>query len=168
MKLIDLTGKRFGRLVVIERHPMNSKQNKPRWVCICDCGNTTIVGGCELRSGNTSSCGCKQRCPTNYRHGYAGTKIYQCYYNMLDRCYNPKNSHYKYYGERGITVCEDWLNDFNAFHSCVSKLRHYGEKGYSIDRINVNGNYEPENIRWATVIEQAKNKRKKEKNNGKY
>ena len=159
MKLIDLTGQKFGRLTVIERAE-NSKQRRAQWFCKCDCGNSIVVRSAELLRGNTHSCGCfkKQRISeTHTTHGMKGTKIYRIWCGMIQRCTNPNNPKYKDYGERGIKVCERWLN-FENFYEDISKLLHFGEKCYSLDRINNNGNYEPSNLRWATSKMQCRNK----------
>lgn len=92
------------------------------------------------------------------RHGLSRTKIYQTWSDMCARCHNPKDTGFKSYGGRGITVCDEWRNDFQAFYDYVSKLEHFGEDGYTLDRIDVNGNYEPNNVRWATTKEQSRNK----------
>lgn len=171
MKLIDLTGQKFGRLTVIERAG-KTNHGAAKWACRCDCGNETVVIGDELRKGNTASCGCYAKekaietakryiAGKNKSHGKAGTPIYKEWSEMKRRCLNPKDNSFKNYGDRGITVCERWRNSFEAFYEDVSKLPHFGEKGYSLDRINNNGNYEPNNVRWATAKQQANNRRKR-------
>lgn len=157
MKIIDLKGKKFGKLTVLER--AKNKGCKVAWKCVCECGNFTIARASDLRSGNTKSCGCLSYEPTNFKHGHSQEPIEKTYNNMKQRCFNPKNKRFEDYGGRGITVCEEWKNDFQAFYDYVSALPHFGEKGYSLDRINNDGNYEPDNVRWATQKEQANNKR---------
>lgn len=153
-KLVDLTGKRFTKLLVIKR-VANDKSGNPHWLCKCDCGNYKVIQGGNLRSGHTKSCGClqKERVQT---HGMSTIPEYQVYYAMISRCYNSNNQAYKYYGGRGITVCDRWLSSFISF------LNDMGKKPgllYTIERINNDGNYTSDNCKWATAKEQAGNKR---------
>lgn len=165
MQLKDITGQRFGRLVVLEREedyisPKGVK--KVRWLCVCDCGNKALVVAEDLRRGHTYSCGCYQKEMTSnasIKHGKRNTKIYHVWQAMKDRCNNPKNKRFRDWGGRGIAIYDEWQDDFQAFYNYVSKLPHFGEAGYSIDRINNDGNYEPNNIRWATRMEQNRNRR---------
>ena len=159
MKALDLTGQRFGRLVVIER--AGSRYGHSAWLCKCDCGNTIVATASNLK-GRTTSCGCYQReaaARAKTKHGKAHTKIHYIWLAMKKRCFNENSSQFKDWGGRGITVCDEWKNDFQAFYDYVSKLPHFGEAGYSLDRINNDGNYEPNNVRWATRIEQNNNRR---------
>lgn len=165
MRVIDLTGQRFGRLVVLER--AENLKGKAAWKCKCDCGKELIVSSNNLRRGNTASCGCyckEQTSKSRKTHGLAQSRIYHTWNHVKDRCLNPSNNVFRHYGGRGITICEEWKNSFQAFYDHVSQLPHFGEKGYSIDRINNDGNYEPGNVRWATRSEQNKNRRKVKKN----
>ena len=154
-KLIDLTGKIFGRLTVIKRADANTNQNKPRWVCRCTCGKEVVVDGNSLKSGHIKSCGCYQL-EIRTKHGMSNTKIYRTWQAMKDRCYNPKNKKFPRYGGRGIKVCERW-HIFENFYADVSILPHFGEPGYTLDRIENDKDYEPGNVRWATPAEQNRN-----------
>lgn len=156
MKFIDLTNQRFGRLIVIEKYGLN-KFNHILWLCLCDCGNKVVVERDCLKNGRTKSCGCirKER-NNNTRHGMTGTPIHNIWKSIKQRCLNPNNKDYKNYGGRGITVCNRWLK-FENFYKDVGNP----PKGLTLDRINNNGNYNPNNWRWATRQQQSDNKRRK-------
>jgi hypothetical protein len=157
VKLIDLTGETFGRLQVIERAPSRGKRTY--WKCVCKCGNECEVEAYNLTSGHTRSCGCYKEEVTysnKLKHGMTGTRIFNIWDSMIRRCENPSRESYKYYGGRGITVCEEW-HDFENFY------RWSTENGYedylTIERKNPDWNYCPENCRWASWEEQNVNKR---------
>ena len=152
--LKDLTGQRFGRLTVIER--AENKGEEACWKCRCDCNNEVFVRGSSLRKGTTKSCGCLVE-KNRIKHGMRHTPIYNTWCHIKARCLNSSNNDYKYYGGRGITMYPEWINNFQAFYDYVSKLEHYGEKGYTLDRIDNNGNYEPNNLRWADKKTQRRN-----------
>ena len=157
---MDLVGQRFERLTVIER--TENKGSKAAWKCKCDCGGFTVAVSHDLISGHTKSCGCFQREQTSkasIKHGKRHIRLYSIWLSMKDRCFNPKNKRFCDWGGRGITVCDEWKNNFQSFYDYVSVLPHYNENGYSLDRINNDGNYEPGNVKWSTASEQNKNKR---------
>lgn len=156
MRIIDLTGQRFTRLTVIGR--AGSIRGRPAWLCKCDCGNKTIVDGCALRSGNTKTCGCSRKeLKPNFKHGDCASRLYVIWSGMLQRCYYRGGKDFKNYGGRGITVCAEWENDYSAFKKWA--MSHGYSETFSIDRIDVDGNYQPDNCRWATPKQQANNKR---------
>jgi len=159
-KMIQIdNGQRFGRYQVIER--VQNIDSRPHFKCKCDCGNEKIVSGKYLRQGSSKSCGCygaEQRKLASTKHGHSPrakkSKEYQAWCNMKLRCYDVKNKQYADYGGRSISVCDRWLNSFENFLSDMGL-----SNGLTIDRIDVNGNYEASNCKWSTQTEQARNKR---------
>lgn len=157
MKALDLVGEKFWKLTVLERVE-NSNTGKSQWLCKCDCGNKVIVIGPNLKNGNTRSCGCWRM--SEDKKDYNGhiwkTRLYSIWCGMKSRCYNTKFPKYISYGARKIQICEEWKTNYKAFEQWA--LNNGYREDLTIDRIDVNGNYEPANCRWITNEEQARNK----------
>jgi hypothetical protein len=168
----DLTGRRFGRLEVISREPnyISKTGQEAVWKCRCDCGAFRTVRAGQLRGGHATSCGCLQKeraAALHTRHGGSRTKLYGVWTSMIGRCENPADRSYPDYGGRGITLCEEWRTSFEAFRDWATAHGYEepkeGRSKISIDRINNDGNYCPENCRWATAKEQNQNQRPRKK-----
>ena len=155
-KVENIIGRRFGRLLVVENLNINSHGSKLHR-CICDCGKTKDVPISYLKSGHTTSCGCLVK-EMHTTHSLSKSRLYNIHQGMIARCFRENHFAYRDYGGRGITVCDKWKNDFMSFYEWAI------ENGYcedlTIDRIDVNGNYEPSNCRWVTKAEQSRNSRK--------
>lgn len=159
MKTIDVTGKKFGALLVREFSHID-KHSRAIWLCQCECGNPFLTAGIQLRKGAAKSCGClwKQHLrEVNTTHGLLNTPEYRAWSGLKARCLNPHTHNYTDYGGRGITICERWMSSFETFLSDMGKRP---SPSHSLDRREVNGNYEPSNCRWATKKEQTDNRRK--------
>lgn len=148
---IDLTGQRFGRLVV-KNFAGTSTGREAIWSCKCDCGKTVIVRGVNLRNGHTKSCGC-----SHTLHGKSYTRLHRIWADMKTRRYNTQNRAYKNYGGRGITICDEWLDDFQKFYSWAINFGYRND--LTIDRIDNDKGYCPDNCRWVTIKVQNNNKR---------
>lgn len=147
----DLTGQKFGKLTII-KYVYTDSYRRAIWRCKCECGNVIEVRGDMLRNGNTKSCGCL--CTTHHK---SNTRLYHTWQQMKGRCYNKNNKDYRDYGARGIVVCDEWKNDFQAFYNWAMDNGY--QENLTIDRIHPNGNYTPNNCRWADITTQNRNKR---------
>lgn len=174
---IDLTGEKYGKLQVL--HRIGTKNDSPLWECVCDCGNLKEATARSLRTGNTRSCGCihsaqlADRNRNNKVHGgcadYKEERLYGVWHAMKQRCYDSNRKDYENYGGRGIGVCDEWRNDYSTFRDWAYLHGYDPNAAYmncTLDRINVNGNYCPENCRFVSMKIQANNRRKRVKRDG--
>lgn len=172
----NVAGQRFGILTAVELVGKN-KNNQSLWRCVCDCGKGTVVKTTDLLQGHTKSCGClrgnvpselwreniKHAQTSNIKHGLSKTPLYKMWRNMKYRCYGEGSSAFKWYGARGIRVCDEWRNDFCAFRDWALSNGYVKEDAtrnnkYTLDRIDVNGNYEPNNCRFVNMRQQSRNR----------
>lgn len=156
-RFVDLTGKKYNMLTVIEREGTGNGGDV-RWLCVCDCGKQTVVLANNLKRGEVKSCGCLKKISPSTTHNKSKTRLYTIWINIKTRCKNEKNKFYPQYGGRGIKICNEWDLDFMKFHDWA--MANGYEEHLTIDRIDVNGNYEPSNCRWITLKEQENNKTK--------
>ena len=155
-KEIEMINRKFGKLTEISF--AGNKNGERAWICLCDCGNITkAIRGSDLRNGSTKSCGClKKENSTRRTHGLGKSKLYDVWKTMRRRCNSPTSHRYEHYGRRGIKVCDEW-NDYAAFHKWAYENGYH--EGLTIDRVDVNGDYKPDNCRWTTMKVQSNNKR---------
>lgn len=164
-KIRDISGMRFGRLIAIKRVGAD-EHRRSLWMCVCDCGKETVATLAALNTGHRTSCGCAisewRKSGFNKKHGLAFdengkmTRLYSIWHGMKTRCANRNAAGYRYYGGKGISVCDEWVNDYKAFYEW--SMRHGYQDGLTIDRMDGDKDYSPENCRWVTMKEQQNNK----------
>ena len=155
--MLNLEGHKYNSLTVISE--ASRRGNSRRWYCLCDCGNTTVVHQGCIRCGNTKSCGCLQKargCISNKTHGGSGSRLFNIWNGMKQRCYDSNQASYKSYGGRGITVCKEWLDDFAAFEAWALSNGYSNE--LTLERKKNHLGYNPKNCTWATRKEQSRNR----------
>lgn len=157
--LVDLTGKKFGRLTVVKRVE-NNKFKQVQWLCKCECGKEKIICGNSLKDGSIKSCGCLKKEQdyiniAHITHDKSNTRLYNIWRDMKWRCSSAKSKRHKFYHDKGIKVCNEWAKDFMSFYNWAINNGYH--KDLTLDRINNDGNYEPSNCRWATITEQNNN-----------
>lgn len=150
-KKAEMIGKKFNKLLVLRDSGLRGARNRIKYVCLCDCGNESIVFGSPLRSGHTKSCGCDKSIIMT-KHGKYGSGAYKTWDKMIQRCTNPKNHAYKNYGEKGVFVCKEWL-DFKNFYADMGDR----PDGMTIERLNIEDGYYKENCIWASQDDQTRN-----------
>lgn len=143
----DISNRRFRNLLAIKYIGRN-KLGHAKWLCRCDCGKDVVNLSNKLLTGNSGTCGCRNG------HGMRHNRIYRTWINMKQRCYNPNQEGYRFYGARGIEICDAWRTDFKSFHSWAMENGY--KENLTIDRINPKGNYCPENCQWLTMSENVK------------
>lgn len=167
----DMSGQKFGKLTVLKRSGTQAGRCAT-WLCACDCGNEVVARGSSLRSGRTTNCGCyhsELMKAKLTKHDGSRSKLYKVWTSMKQRCLNHKDANYHHYGGRGIKVCDEWMNDFQSFHdwAMANGYDETSPRGQcTLDRIDNNGNYCPENCRWTTMSVQNRNQRPRRKSHG--
>ncbi|HEY8560533.1 MAG TPA: hypothetical protein VIL74_09160 [Pyrinomonadaceae bacterium] len=157
-KPLNKIGDKFGKLTIIAAADSLDKRNKTAWLCVCECGTQKVIRQSHLRTGIAKSCGCQRqisRVIKLTKHGASRSITYNSWLAMKQRCLNPKHKKYKNYGGRGITICERWLDSFEYF---LADMGERPSSSHTIDRINHDGNYAPENCRWLLQANQQRNK----------
>lgn len=156
--MINMANKKYGKLLALSLHHID-KRGKTYWLCKCDCGKETVADGYKIRKGITTSCGCVQanwrKTGPNHSHGLTNSRLYSIWSNIKARCNNPKNYEFKYYGGKGVCICQEWT-DFSAFYEWA--INHGYNDKLTIKRDNVNGNYCPENCKWILPDKQYLNR----------